>query len=344
MAATGARRFPKIKTRAPRIFAEETMARDVLVAALVLASLAAPSPASAEDKLQLAVPMRGNWETAWPDLGARAGIMKKHGIAIETVYTQGTGETLQVVISGSADIGLNIGTSAVLSAFAKGAPVRVIASSTTGTNDVFWYVRSESPIKTLKDTTETTTIAYSTQGSSSHNFALAILRLYGSKAKVTATGAMPATITQVMTGQIDIGFAVPPIGFQQIEDGKIRIIARASEVPGSQDQTVRAMVAHAGKLAANRELMARFVAAAAESVEWMYSDDPRVLQFYEEYAKVPPRFTEKTRKEFYLKEMLDPYRISGLDAAMAEAVAGKFMPALLSKEQLAELVQVPKRP
>jgi hypothetical protein len=29
---------------------------------------------------------------------------------------------------------------------------------------------------------------------------------------------------------------------------------------------------------------------------------------------------------------------------MAEAVAGKFLPAPLTKEQLAELFQVPKRP
>ena len=41
--------------------------------------------------------------------------------------------------------------------------------------------------------------------------------------------------------------------------------------------------------------------------------------------------------------MLDPYRISGIEAAMDEAVRGKFMPAPLSKEQLAELFQVPKR-
>jgi len=40
--------------------------------------------------------------------------------------------------------------------------------------------------------------------------------------------------------------------------------------------------------------------------------------------------------------MLDPYRISGLDAAMAEAVAGKFIATPLSKDQLAELFQVPK--
>ena len=53
----------------------------------------------------------------------------------------------------------------------------------------------------------------------------------------------------------------------------------ASEVPGSQDQTVRTIVAHAGKLAANRALMTRFIAAYADIIDWMYSDDPRVLTY-----------------------------------------------------------------
>ncbi len=320
------------------------MLRNLIAAGLVAAAAMTSPPVCAEDALKIAVPMRGNWETAAPDLGARAGIFKKHGITFEAVYTQGAGETLQVVISGSTDIGLGVGTSAVLSAYAKGAPVRVVGNSTTGANDLYWYVRTESPIKSFKDTTERTTIAYSTNGSSSHNFALAILRLHASKAKPTATGAMPATITQVMTGQIDIGFAVPPIGFAQLEDGKIRIIGRAGEVPGSQDQTVRTTIVHAAKLAKDPEVIARFIRAYADTVDWMYSADPKVLEFYEEFSKVPPRFTQKARTEFYFKDMLDPYRISGLDAAMAEAVAGKFLPAPLSKEQLADLFRVPPRP
>jgi hypothetical protein len=41
--------------------------------------------------------------------------------------------------------------------------------------------------------------------------------------------------------------------------------------------------------------------------------------------------------------MLDPYRISGLDAAMADAIAVKLLPAPLTKEQLGELFQVPPR-
>jgi NitT/TauT family transport system substrate-binding protein len=74
----------------------------------------AVSHASADDTLKLAIPMRGNWENVAPDLGERAGIFKKHGLALEKVYTQGAGETLQVVVPGSADIGLGVGTSAVI--------------------------------------------------------------------------------------------------------------------------------------------------------------------------------------------------------------------------------------
>src|SRR6185437_7901571 len=139
------------------------------------------------DTIKVAVPMRGNWENAAPDLGGREGIFKKNGIELEKVYTQGTGETMQVVISNSVDIGLGIGASAVMSAFAKGAPVRVIGSSTTGTNDLFWYVRSDSPIKSLADAGPDATASYSTQGSSSHTYLLSALKEAGGKAKPTAT-------------------------------------------------------------------------------------------------------------------------------------------------------------
>jgi hypothetical protein len=47
--------------------------------------------------------------------------------------------------------------------------------------------------------------------------------------------------------------------------------------------------------------------------------------------------------EFYSKEMLDPYRISGLETLMAESVKFKMLQAPLSKEQLAQLFKVPKR-
>jgi NitT/TauT family transport system substrate-binding protein len=41
--------------------------------------------------------------------------------------TQGAGETIQAVISGSADIGAGVGAAGVMRAFSKGAPVRILA-------------------------------------------------------------------------------------------------------------------------------------------------------------------------------------------------------------------------
>jgi NitT/TauT family transport system substrate-binding protein len=122
----------------------------------------ASGPATAQDKLKLAIGQRGNWDTAVPELGTRAGLFKKHGLELELLYTKGGGETQQAVIARSADIGLAAGTLGVMGAFSKGAPVRIIGAQATGAAD-FWYVRADSPIKAPADLAGKT-MAYSTNG------------------------------------------------------------------------------------------------------------------------------------------------------------------------------------
>ena len=109
-------------------------------------------PAFAQDTLKLAIGQRGNWDTSVSEVGTRLGIFKKHNLVLEILYTQGGGETQQAVISGSVDIGVAAGVMGVMSAFSKGAPVRVIGAETTGAQDLFWYVPANSPVKSLKDT------------------------------------------------------------------------------------------------------------------------------------------------------------------------------------------------
>src|SRR5205807_5924177 len=127
----------------------------------------ASGPARADDTLKLAVGQRGNWDTSVSEIGQRAGIFTKHGLALDIVYTQGAGETQQAVISGSVDIGVAAGVMGVLGAYSKGAPIRIIGAETTGAGDLFWYVKADSPIRDLKNT-DGRTIAYSTTGSSTH--------------------------------------------------------------------------------------------------------------------------------------------------------------------------------
>ena len=56
------------------------------------------------------------------------------------------------VITGLSVLGIAAGVMGVMSAYSKGAPVRVIGAETTGAGDLYWYVKADSPIKTLKDT------------------------------------------------------------------------------------------------------------------------------------------------------------------------------------------------
>ena len=302
---------------------------------LALLLTLASANAFAADTLKLAIGQRGNWENAAPELGQKAGIFAKHGITMELFYTQGAGETLQAIISGSADIGLGVGTAGVLGAFAKGAPVRAIANSMTGADDLFWYVPAASPIKTLKDAGGKT-IAYSTIGSSSNWAVLSFIREFGVDVKPMATGGPAQTFTQAMSGQVDIGWSSPPFGVEALQQGRIRIVARESDVPAFRNQTVRLMITNADTAEKRRDVIQRYLQAYRETLDWMYSD-PAALKAYAEWVGISEALAKQVRDQFFPKDNLRLERLSGLDEAMADSVNLKFLPAPLNKAQQDEL-------
>ncbi|HYW61439.1 MAG TPA: ABC transporter substrate-binding protein [Xanthobacteraceae bacterium] len=245
------------------------MRRAVLPTGLVALVFTAHA-ALALDTLKVAVGARGVGETFVAELGQNAGIFGKHGIALEILYTQGGGETQQVVISNSAQIGVAAGFLGALGAFAKGAPLRIIGATFTGGSQLFWYVPASSPIRSLQDT-EGKTVAYSTNGSSTHTAVLALQKSSGVKFRPTPTGAAPATLTQVMSGQIDVGWAGAPFGVDMVEAGKTRVIAKASDDPALDRQTIRLIIANATELAQRRDVFVRFMRAYREALDWVYA-------------------------------------------------------------------------
>ncbi|MEN9708595.1 MAG: hypothetical protein RIQ68_1003, partial [Pseudomonadota bacterium] len=142
--------------------------------------------AQAQDRMKVAIGQRGVYENSISELGQDKGFFKKHGLVLELLYTQGSGETQQAVISGSVDVGIGVGTHSVMGAFQKGAPIRAIGSTITGAYE-FWYVRADSPIKTFKDAADKT-VAYSTAGSSTMMMVAAMQKQFDVKVKPTATG------------------------------------------------------------------------------------------------------------------------------------------------------------
>jgi NitT/TauT family transport system substrate-binding protein len=310
-----------------------------LVLSAALATLIA-APAFAQGTVKLAIGQRGNWDTAVPHLGVKAGIFKKHGLDLELTYTSGSGETLQPVISNSVDVGLAVGTMGAISAYAKGAPVRIIGAEATGAAD-YWYAKADSGIKTLKDVNNKT-IAFSTKGSSTNSVVLAFIKEFGlTSATPQSTGNPPSTLTAVMTGQVDVGWAAPPFGLKEMDEGKIVLIARATDASIVKGQTIRTIVTNADTLAKRKDVLLRFMQAYRETIDYMYSDNPQVLKDYAEFNNMPEAMAKRVRDDFFPRAIIDPDAIKGLDTLLPEAVSLKFINEPLTEKQLAELIQVP---
>jgi len=319
------------------------MAKLKFGAVIAVLAAAMSGPASADDLLRLAIGQRGLWDSSIAEIGQAAGIFRRNRLELQVVYTSGGGETQQAVISGSVDIGVAAGTLGVLGAYTKGAPVRIIAGEATGTAE-YYFVRADSRVgKDFTGVTPNMTLAYSTAGSGTHITALRFMKERNFTAKLTATGSVPATFTQVMSGQVDIGFSTPPFGLDAIEKGQIRLIALANDLPSVRNQTVRVIIANATDLARRREVYGRFIHAYGETIAWMYTDDKAIAAFAQ-YAAISPAMARRVRDDFYPKTMLQLDRVMGLAELIEDAIAFKYVAQPLTPAQTAELLQTPKGP
>jgi NitT/TauT family transport system substrate-binding protein len=313
------------------------LARLVALAVIAVATV----PAAAQETLKLTIGQRGLWDTSISDVGQRAGIFKKHGLNLEILYTQGSGETQQAVFAGSVDIGVSTGVMGALSGFAKGAPVRILGNEIMGAGDLYWYVKADSPIKTIKDFNGKS-IAFSTVGASTHGVVTAFIKQYGlTNAKPTPTGSPAPTLTAVMSGQVDVGWAAPPFGMDQLDRGEIRQIATGNDTV-FKGQTVRLVITNVQTLKNRKDALVRYMKAYRETIDWMYSN-PAALKTYAEFAGISEEKAKRIRDNYFPKSVLNPDRIVGLDLIMPEAVTLKFISKPLTKEQLGELIQIPPR-
>src|SRR2546425_10199785 len=232
------------------------MWRARLAALALIATSAALESAGAGDQLKIAVGGRGIGETFVTEVGYKAGLFKRHDLALDIFYTDGGGETQQAVISNSAQVGIASGFLGAIGVFAKGAPVRIIGGSYTGGAQVFWYVPADSPIRAAQAPAGKA-VAYSNNGSSTHAGVLALQKHYDIKFKPTPTGNAAATMTATMSGQVDVGWAGAPFGVAELEAGKTRLIMKSSDAPDFDKQTSRVIIANADALKARPDVFAR---------------------------------------------------------------------------------------
>jgi NitT/TauT family transport system substrate-binding protein len=294
------------------------------------------SGALAADALKV-VTGHGVWDTYPTEVAVKAGLFKDGNPLVEFLYSAGSGETVQALVSGAADIG-EVGTLGILAAYLKGAPVRIIGPEATGSAE-YWYARAASGIQSIKDTNGKT-IAYSSGGSSTNSVVRAFIAENDLTARGVATGSPAATLTAVMTGQVDVGWASPPFGLKEIDEGKIRIIARGNDLASVRGQTIRVIVTNINALTNKREALQKFIDMRARAAKMMY-EDPQPVRDFAKANRISEDMAKRTR-EFYPLSMLQPNEIAGLDDLLKEGVALKYLPRPLKPEELSEVIQLIK--
>jgi NitT/TauT family transport system substrate-binding protein len=309
------------------------MRRRTIALAAALAVIAGQVNA---ETLKLAVPQRGSWGTSYTDLGIRQGFFKAAGLDIEITYTEGGASNEQAVISGSVDIAIETGFLGIIAAYVKGAPVRVISPASTGAPEVFWYAKAGSPIKSMKDM-HGKSAGFSNPGSSSNLILMQLLKEAGvTDAKLVPVGASPNGMPMIMTGQLDICYAVPPIGLKELQDKTIVQIAGGNDSPVVASETVRVNAANLDSLKSKRDAMVKFIHAYAKSRDFAFSDAG--LADYAKFSDTSPDLVKYMVANFESKDQAELSKINGEQRVLEEALAAKRISKPMTPDDIKELI------
>lgn len=307
---------------------------------LVLLALLGLKVTAAHGQLQtvrLAIPQKGLFDTTLPTVMAdKMGFLREEGIKPEIFWTSGGAETVRVVTAGSADIGLATGTESVVTAFVKGSPVRIISAEITGSPDLFWIVRADSPFKTIRDL-DGKSVGFSRPGSSTHMIIQLASEHYKIKPNLVPVGGVPDSFTAVMTKQVDAGWSSPPYLLDRIEKGEIRIVFRGAELETTKTVTMRVNFANAGFYQRQTQTVKGFLRALKRSIDYMYDKPKETVALFAEFNKFSPSVAEAGFK-FFPKQALALSPVSRVDFAIDLALKLKMITKAPTPEELRRLI------
>jgi NitT/TauT family transport system substrate-binding protein len=300
--------------------------------------------AAPRTKLVIVVPHRVFFTVAVPVyIAQEKGYYKEGNIDVDAVFTKGGGENVQAVVSGDAQIGLSTGFFAVLSAFTKGAPIKVAAAEITGM-DSFWYAPANSPIRKIEDLAGKK-VAFSRAGSSTHMAVLAIsdqLKAKGLKPlEPVSLGGVPESYTGVRTGQADAGWSVAPFMLDRIDKGELRVVVKGSEIEALNSITSRVHFINTGFASKQPDAVRAFFRAHQRAVEYMMDHREETAKIWVRKAelKLPESAVLKTW-DFYNKPAMAMKPIRGVQTTIEDAVKLKFIQQPLGKAELDRLIDL----
>jgi NitT/TauT family transport system substrate-binding protein len=128
-----------------------------------------------------------------------------------------------------------------------------------------------------------------------------------------------------------------------LQENKIAIVARARDATELRNQTIRVNIANVNALKTKRDAITRLMKVYHEAIEWAYAN-PKSIEYFAEFAKVPTDIAAQAVKEFFPKEALQIGEVRDLDRTLRDAVQYKFTATQLTPQDVAGLFDIVYKP
>jgi NitT/TauT family transport system substrate-binding protein len=317
--------------------------RSSFVAITVLVALPNGSAlAQPMEKIRVAVSFVGLWTSSQPTFCRDRGEFRKAGLDVDIVSTRGGSENVQAVLTGAVDIGYGPGIASVLAAAMQGANIKLISSGFVGQSDSFFYVRSDSPIKSIEDL-KGKTLAFTRPGAVSEAILLALKTERKIDFKTVSGGAMDAIFAMTMTKQIDVGYSVPPFGLDAERKGDIRVVFNGDAIESQRDVVSRVNIANSDFVRLRREIAVRFLKVLNQCIAWMYENKTEGVKIYAALNKIDEGVASGALI-YYPQSKMTLAPLLGFDAAIKQAIGDKFIDKAPTQEQIKGLVDILYQP
>lgn len=206
------------------------------------------------------------------------GIYEQCGLDVDIVFFEGGGAMVPPLAAGEIDYGWT-GTQTALSAAEEGQDVRSVAEINQTAAGWGLMVPEDSSIESLEDLEAGVEISFTSQGTSSHWWALWAAQQAGVETEdvngAPLGGSLPAVRTALEQGDIDASVVLLPWG-DILENEGFRWVSKFDEeLPDLNFSTLNA----SPDALENTEITAELLGAYIESVEWMKENRGETEQF-----------------------------------------------------------------
>jgi ABC-type nitrate/sulfonate/bicarbonate transport system substrate-binding protein len=277
-------------------------------------------PAQAEDKLRVGKAIQNSFNFGMVDVGIGSGVFKANGFDIAPTNFSGATRVQQALTSNDIDIGASTGQD--MGFVFKGLPAKAIGEISHKPYETEMLVKADGPIKAVADLKGKKVAVSNMRGYPSW-LVIQLSRHEGwgdDGMTLIATGAQPASLAALRTGQVDAWPGDLGAAIELTEAHEARVLLNFGDVVPPFVNT--ALFASDTLIAQHPDLVRRFLKAWYENIAWANAHKKETVDILIPVLNLKPdtvtRIYEKLMPTLSTDGRFDPQAMKTMPGAIVQ--------------------------